>query len=318
MSNETMTPESGNGTVQEAADQFLSLMGTDEPSEEASPEAPEEELEAVESEDSEEEYEEQEEVEEDESEEPPRYRVKAAGEEKEVTLDELVKGYQLGADYTKKTTEIAEQRKVLEAERMAVEQAKQIRDVYAQRLQMMEQLLQQPEEDIESLKDTDPIGYAVKIAEQTQREKQLEAIREEQYRIAQQQQAEQAQNLRGFIAYEAEKLASVIPEYADKEKGQHLRQEIRSYAKSIGWSDEELSAVYDSRAVLTIYKAMQYDKLQQKKPAVTKRVSEAPKMVKSGTAQAKTSQGEQLKKERQRLRSSGRVADAASIFERFL
>lgn len=318
MSNETMTPESGNGTVQEAADQFLSLMGTDEPSEEASPEAHEEELEAAEPEDSDEEYEEQEEVEEDESEEPPRYRVKAAGEEKEVTLDELVKGYQLGADYTKKTTEIAEQRKVLEAERMAVEQAKQIRDVYAQRLQIMEQLLQQPEEDIESLKDTDPIGYAVKIAEQTQREKQLEAIREEQYRIAQQQQAEQAQNLRGFIAYEAEKLASVIPEYADKEKGQHLRQEIRSYAKSIGWSDEELSAVYDSRAVLTIYKAMQYDKLQQKKPAVTKRVSEAPKMVKSGTAQAKTSQGEQLKKERQRLRSSGRVADAASIFERFL
>lgn len=317
MSNETMTPE-GSGTVQEAADQFLSLMGDDEPSDEVLSESPEEELEASESEDSEEEYEETEEVEEEEVEEPPRYRVKAAGEEKEVTLDELVKGYQLGADYTKKTTEVAEQRKALEAERMAIEQAKQIRDQYAQRLQMMEEFLQQPEEDIESLKDTDPIGYAVKVAERTQREKQLEAVRTEQIRIAQQQQAEQAQNLRGFIAHEAEKLAAVIPEYADKEKGQQLRSEIRSYAKSLGWSDEELSAVYDSRAVLTIYKAMQYDKLQQKKPAVTKKVSEAPKMVKAGTAQGKTSQGEQLKKERQRLKSSGRVADAASIFERFI
>jgi hypothetical protein len=317
MSNETMTPQ-GNGTVQEAADQFLSLMGDEEVSQEEPTEVAEEELEASESEDSEEEYEETEEVEEYEPEEPPRYRVKAAGEEKEVTLDELVKGYQLGADYTKKTTEVAEQRKALEAERMAIEQAKQIRDQYAQRLQLMEQFLQQPEEDIESLKDTDPIGYAVKVAEQTQREKQLQAVREEQARIAQQQQAEQAQNLRGFIAHEAEKLSAAIPEYADKEKGHQLRQEIRSYAKSLGWSDEELSAVYDSRAVLTIYKAMQYDKLQQRKPAVTKKVAEAPRMVKPGTAEAKTSQGEQLKKERQKLRKSGRVADAASIFERFI
>ena len=307
MSNETMTPE-GSGTVQGAADQLLSMMGDEEVSQEEPTEVVEEDVEQSESEDDGE----------DEQEEPPRYRVKAAGEEREVTLDELVKGYQLGADYTKKTTEVAEQRKVIEAERMAIEQAKQIRDQYAQRLKMMEEILHQPEEDIESLKDTDPIGYAVKVAEQTQREKQLQAIKNEQARIAQQQQAEQAQNLRGFIAKEAEKLSAVIPEYADKDKGHQLRQDIRSYAKSLGWSDEELSAIYDSRAVVTIYKAMQYDKLQEKKPAVTKRVADAPRMVKPGTAESKTSQGDQLKQQMQRLKKSGRVADAASVFERFL
>ncbi len=149
MSEQTMTPESGSGEVgvKEAASRMLSLM--EEPSD--SPEQLEEtEQEEVEAEDSEE-YEESEEPEEEieEVEESPRYRVKAAGEEKEVTIDELIKNYQLGADYTKKTTEVAEQRRALETEKAAIAEAKQLREQYAQRLQVLENFLNVPEEDIE-------------------------------------------------------------------------------------------------------------------------------------------------------------------------
>jgi len=317
MSEQTMTPDgSGEIGVHEAASQMLSLMEDPSDSQEQ-PEVEHEEVEAEE--DSEEDYEEsdQEEVEEEE-EEHPRYRVKAAGEEKDVTLDELIKGYQLGADYTKKTTEVAEQRRALEAERQAVEEAKHLREQYAQRLQVLENFLNTPEEDIEYLKETDPIGYAVKVAEQTQREKQLQAVHAEQIRIAQMQQADQANALRTHLASEAERIAAIVPDYADKEKGAKIRQEIREYAKSIGWTDQELSSVYDSRAVLSLYEGMQYRKLMQNKPAVTKKVSEAPKMVKSGTSKAQTSEREQIKKDKARLRESGRVQDAATLFERFL
>jgi hypothetical protein len=317
MSEQTMTPDgSGEIGVHEAASQMLSLMEDPSDSQEQ-PEVEHEEVEAEE--DSEEDYEEsdQEEAEEEE-EEHPRYRVKAAGEEKDVTLDELIKGYQLGADYTKKTTEVAEQRRALEAERQAVEEAKHLREQYAQRLQVLENFLNTPEEDIEYLKETDPIGYAVKVAEQTQREKQLQAVHAEQIRIAQMQQADQANALRTHLASEAERIAAIVPDYADKEKGAKIRQEIREYAKSIGWTDQELSSVYDSRAVLSLYEGMQYRKLMQNKPAVTKKVSEAPKMVKSGTSKAQTSEREQIKKDKARLRESGRVQDAATLFERFL
>jgi hypothetical protein len=274
------------------------------------------ELEA-ESEESEEDYEEPEESD-DEPEELPRYRVKAAGEEKEVTLDELIKGYQLGADYTKKTSDVAEQRRAVEAERQAIEEAKQLREAYAQRLQLVEQFLSTPEEDIEQLKETDPIGYAVKVAEQTQKEKQLQAVRAEQAKLAEKQQLEQAQSLRNHLAAESEKIAAIIPEYSDKEKGAKVRQEIRDYAKSIGWTDQELGSVYDSRAVLSLYEGMQYRKLMQNKPNVTKKVAEAPKMVKPGTTKSQASEREQIKREKARLRETGRVQDAASIFERFL
>ena len=42
--------------------------------------------------------------------------MKAAGEEREVTLQELIEGYQKGTDYHKKTNQLAEQRKAVEAE----------------------------------------------------------------------------------------------------------------------------------------------------------------------------------------------------------
>ena len=329
MSETTMTPDTGSGelTVSQAANAFESLLNPQEASteqpeggEEQQVEAEAQEAEPQESEQSDEEVtdEEQEETE-TEEEEQPRYKVKAAGEEKEVTLDELVKGYQLGADYTKKTTEVAEQRKAVEAERKAIEEAKYARDTYAQRLQAIEEFIvaQTPQEDLASLKENDPIGYAVKIAELSEKKEQLAAIRAEQARIAQVQQSEQARAMSERVAQEATKLAQVLPEFSDPTKGENLRKEIRTYGKSLGFTDEELSSVYDSRHVVTLHKAMMYDKLQKSKPALTKKVAEAPKMMKSGTV-ANAGNNDTIKKQKSQLQSSGKVRDAAALFEQFL
>jgi hypothetical protein len=104
----------------------------------------------------------------EESDEPkPRYKVKASGEEVEVELDELIKGYQQGTDYTKKSQALAEQRKAIEAERSHLEYVKQERQAYAQKLQALDSFLTQQHQgvDLEVLKETDPIGYAVAVAE---------------------------------------------------------------------------------------------------------------------------------------------------------
>jgi len=317
----SMTPEGNTQLdVGGAADAIMGLMGTEEGSEK---EQPEPQLEANDSEaESEESYDESE-VEQDEgeeeAEEPPKYRVKAAGEEREVTLDELIKSYQLGTDYTKKSQAVAEERKAVEAERQRIEEARYLRDQYAERLQVIEQMLnQQPEtENLDYLKETDPIGYAVKVAELSQREKQLAQVRAEQARIVEQQQREQQEQLGQVVQAESRKLAEVIPEYADPQKGETLRRELREFGIKAGFSDQELANVYDSRAVLTLYKAMQYDKLQSAKPSITKKVNEAPKVMKSGVSQPRDSSDE-MKKLKARAKQTGRVADAAKAFERFL
>ena len=256
---------------------------------------------------------------EEESEEQPkqRYKVKASGEEVEVELDELIKGYQQGTDYTKKSQALAEQRKAIEAERGHLEYVKQERQAYAQKLQALDSFLTQQHQgvDLEVLKETDPIGYAVAVAEQSQREKQLAVVRNEQQRIAQQQQSEQQASLQNHLRQESEKLVSLIPELATPQ-GDAVRKQIRDYAKSVGWTDQELSSVYDSRAVQTLYKAMKYEQLQKSKPELNKKLVAAPKMMRSGTSVpvTKSSQDKQVM---QRLRETGKVSDAAKAFERF-
>jgi hypothetical protein len=319
------TPESGSGelTVNEAANAFMGLMGSDEGSDEGQPEAQaqsdEDEGEEPEEESSDDsEGEEQEDSEQEEQE--RTYRVKAAGEEKDVTLDELVKNYQLGADYTKKSQAVAEERKVVQAEYQAIQEAKQLRDQYAQRLQVIEQMLSRGEEpeNLDYLKETDPIGYAVKVAELSQKEKQIAQVRAEQARINAQQEQDRQQWMSNLVRQESEKLATALPDYVDPEKGESLRKSVRSYGKELGFSDEELASVVDSRHVITLYKAMQYDKLQASKPAINKKLAEAPKVMKSGVSQSRDTNNEQYKKQKAKARATGRVADAAALFERFI
>jgi hypothetical protein len=247
----------------------------------------------------------------------PRYKVKASGEEVEVELDELIKGYQQGTDYTKKSQALAEQRKAFEAERSHLEYVKQERQAYAQKLQALDSFLNQQSQgvNLDVLRETDPIGYAVAVAEQSQREKQIAVVRNEQQRIAQQQQAEHQSSLQNHLRQESEKLVSLIPELATPQ-GDAVRKQIRDYAKSVGWTDQELGSVYDSRAVQTLYKAMKYEQLQKSKPELTKKLLAAPKMMRSGTS-APPNRSSQDKQAMQRLRETGKVSDAAKAFERF-
>jgi len=318
-----MTPAEGNGTlsVDQAAGAFLGLMGGEDSQEQPDTAQESEEITQEAQSDEEQSESDGEQVEDQEQvEEKPRYKVKASGEEIEVTLDDLIKGYQREADYTKKTQTLAEQRKQVESERQVIEQAKTERDQYQARLALIETALKsrEPQENLEALKETDPIGFAVKVAEQTQRERQLQAIQLERARIAQQQQAEQTQNLNSHLATEAQKLAEAIPEYADEQKSVQVKKDIRDYAKKIGWSDEELASVYDSRAVLTLYRAMQYEKLMGNKATVTKKVNEAPKMLKAGVSRQTDANADQTKKAQNKLKQSGKIRDAASVFERFI
>ena len=338
MSEETMTPKSGSGdnlTVNEAVAGFESFLTPAEDSKEQpeaveqelvedsneSEEEVEEEAEEVEEaeddteEDDDSEYEDEEEVEEEQT-----FTVKAAGEEKQVTLDELKKSYQLGSDYTKKTQEIAEQRKVIETEAKAIIEARQVRDEYSQKLQAVQQFLvgsNDSREDLTAMKENDPIGYAVKVAEMTEKKEQLQLVQAEQQRIAQQQQADRSAQMQQIVEQESQKLAQSLPEFSDKVKGEQLRNEIRNYGKSVGFRDEELSQVYDSRHVLTLHKAMMYDKLVKSKPGINKKVAKAPKMVKTGAKISKQS-NDVVNKQKQQLRSSGHVRDAAKLFENFI
>ena len=331
MSDDTMTSdssESGNLTVTEAASAIEGMLSAPEDSTQEQPEVVEEQTEevaeveeaedqadyeeAVEAtEDEVEEYADSEVEEPEEVEEEQTFTIKAAGEEKEVTLDELKKSYQLGSDYTKKTQEVAEQRKVIEQEAKAIIEARQVRDNYSQKLQRLEEFLSGQDdspEDLAAMRENDPVGYAVKVADMTEKKEQLQKVHAERMQIAHEQKMQNDAQMKQFVQQEQNKLAESLPEFSDKAKGEQVRNDIRSYGKKIGFTDKELAQVYD---------AAQYRKLMAGKAGVKKKVAKAPKTLKSG-AKVKQNVTDIQKKQLKRLQQTGSARDAAAIFENFI
>ena len=74
-------------------------------------------------------------------------------------------------------------------------------------------------------------------------------------------------------------IAKQIPNWSEA-----ALQELRSHAKSDGYTDVELAAIdLDPRHIKTLHKAMQYDKLMASKAKAVQTAAKAPPMVKPGT-----------------------------------
>ena len=298
--NEEVATEAVEETDEEALEEEV-----EEESEEDEPEATEEEDES----------EEEDEV---EVEERKTYRVKAGGEEKDVTLEELVSGYQKGDDYTKKSQTLAEQRKEVETQISAIQEAQRQRDEYYARLGQVNELLNNNIDNtvnLEELKENDPIQYAIKVAEQTETNKKIQLIQNEQARLAQETRQHQANQQAHFVSEQSKLLVDKVKEFSDPKKAEQIKNDIRSFGKSVGFTDNELSQVYDHRHVILLQKAMMYDKLQKSNPSVSKKVANAPKMSKKGN---KVANMDNYTKQKKRLKSSGKLTDAVDVFKNFI
>ena len=308
-------------TQVDAVETFTSMLEAEESNDKPEVANEQEDEEAVEETVEEAESEEvEEESDEDEPEAERTYTVKAAGEEVEVSESELIKSYQLGTDYTKKSQALAAQSKVVQEHANKIQESMQLRDEYAQKLGQIEQLLNEEdssEEDLAYMKENDPVGYAVQIASKTENARKLDVLRQEQGRVMQLQQRDRQQQLSSVVAHEQQKLSELIPEFSDKVKGEQVKKDIRSYGNSMGFTDQEMSQVYDSRHVLMLNKAMKYDKLMKGKGKTKKQVSSAPRMVKrKGKIAGRAA--DSYDKQRARLKSSGNQSDAVSVFENIL
>jgi hypothetical protein len=285
--------------------------------EETDEEALEEEVDE-ESEDEPEDTYEDDDSEEVEVEERKTYRVKASGEEKDVTLDELVSGYQKSTDYTQKSQTLAEERKKVEAHAQEIQNAMRTREAYAQKLSQVEQYLTsqaKPGENLEELKENDPIQYAITVAEQTEANKKINTIRQEQQKVAQEQHHYRLQQQNQVVANEALMLSEKVKEFSDPKKAEQIKSDIRTFGKSVGFSDQELSQVYDHRHVMILQKAMAYDKLQKANPGVNKKLKSAPKMASKTKRVTNT---DTYTKQKKQLKGTGSLDDATSVFKNFL
>lgn len=338
----TASASASSGSIEAATNAFESILSgegqdteeenekaqqADEPADDEDegdePEASDDEgEEAQESEDeeSEDESDDEEESDQDESEDPV-YAVKVDGQEIEVPLSELVKGYSRTADYTRKTQQLAAERQQVLAQ---AAESSALREQYAQRLEQIDQFLQQQqpaEPDWETLRATDPIEFAAQWADHQRRQAMRQQVMVERQAVMQRQQAEQMMQTQQQLEQARQWLNQAIPEWSDQEKAKADRAAMKAYGTKFGYSDEELSQVMDPRAVVLLRKAMLYDQLQQRKSTIApvkKTGKAAPVLKPSAASTQSTRKVSDTTRAKQRLAKTGNVRDAAKLFETLL
>jgi hypothetical protein len=341
-------PIAAEESIEAAHNAILGLLGSEEeepkseeeqPTEEdESTEEPDESLDEVsedEDEDSEEESDEDEEEseeseeEEEGEEEPEVYIVKVDGADVEVSLDELVSGYSRQSDYTKKTQELSEQRKQLDAyAKQAQAQIEQTQMFRQQYVDAASQAIQNQYSQLQSLENTDWERLKLEDKEEylTKRDDYREIqsnIQREQQGVQQamhQQEQEQAHMMQQTLAEEHAKMVEIIPQWADPKIKAEIAGGLRDFALSKGFSSEEVSQLSDHRSVLVLLQAKAFEEMQSKTQNIkAKKTKNKPKLAKTGkVTDKKESSSRKRNAQMKRLKETGHLNDSVSLFEDFV
>lgn len=259
-----------------------------------------------------------------EDEQPELYAVKVNGEEVQVTFDELLSGYSRQSDYTRKSQELAERRKAVEA---LEQQISEERAQYEQLLPAMRQQLEQQmqaEPDWDKLYEKNPIE-ATKLERQwrkakEQREAQIRAVEAEQQRVAGLRQQQMNQQVQKQLQAEQERLPTLIPEWKNPEVAKREAADIREFLLSKGFAENDVNNITHAGVVALARNAMLFERGREKisQAAKGERKQTGPKQMRAGSKGTQPRKRSSVEKAQQRLRQTGRVADAASVIKSLL
>lgn len=235
----------------------------------------------------------------------------AEEKESEVSIDELRLGYMRQDDYQRKTQEVSKAKQAAQEEAMSA--VAQLRAQNTQELKTLEAWIVNvaaPEMqgvNWNKLAAEDPAEF-VKL---THRANQLTTLKNQisqKLQQAEQQRTTEEDSKRAQAIQQAsEQLASDIPNW-----NAELQQALVKSGREYGFTDDELAKVYDPKFVKVLHDAHQWRLLQTQKPLADKKVSEVPKVLRSGASPSKgDAQRSAYEALRTRIKKSGGKDHAA-------
>jgi hypothetical protein len=250
------------------------------------------------------------------------------GKVRQITAKELAEGYLRTVDYTRKTQALAEERRQfaqLNEQRAQfqseVEEVRQERAYYQQALSQLSQVLNGAQEqniDWDRLYAEDPIEWVKQKELQRTRQETQQAAQLEMQRLQAQQANEAKGQLAQHVKAERGKLLEAIPTWKDEKVWERDRVALRAYGKRLGFSDQELSQAYDHRAIVALYKAMKLDAMtaagRNARPNPPRTLAQ-PTRTSGLSAPRPVTEATRAK---QRHAKTGKVKDAAAVFESLL
>jgi hypothetical protein len=243
-----------------------------------------------------------------------------------VTVADLKKGSLLNADYTRKTQEVAEQRRSVENQSAAAKQretqATQIAELATNLIRgvmppepdqrmALSTINGQPNPDYNPLKfQEDQINYG----QWTKYITDLAAYQQSTQKALQVETAEQA---KARADKEWESALEKLPRLKDPAKLSAFSSDAVKYGAKFGYSKEEIANIgMDHRQLVVLDKAIKWDKLQAKKatPPVAPAAPRPPVKTSGKRTTADERQGRDASDALNRLKSTGRMDDAVRAY----
>jgi hypothetical protein len=249
------------------------------------------------------------------------FKTKVDGEVGQAKLADLVKSYQLESHITKKSMQLAEERKAFEAE------AQQKQNALAERLATVDQITQSAEQqlmrefegiDWAGLKENDPGRYAAMYTDFAAKNQQLQQMKANASQIVEQAQqeqfqAEQAQRQK-LYQEQNELLLAANPTWIDASTRQAETKQIIDYAKTVGFEESEVMNVLDHRVIRVLQDAAKATQAATKAEVVKKKVKRVPKIMRAGAKTNKESVEKSAQAKRvARLKRTGSDADLEAV-----
>lgn len=256
-----------------------------------------------------------------------KFRRTINGQRVEVTLAELEGGYHRQADYTRKMQEVAQQRTAFETSaRQNLAMREQLDQGLRATHQLMQASLPQEPDWVALAAHSDPRMLTLAQLEWGKQQQRLthvaQMIQANQNAGAQEwQQAHQARMADAF-----DKMLEANPDWKDPKVRARGQAEIAEYTAGLGFTQDDLKGIVDPRIIGVLRDASAYraalkamkarrregaqsdvDRQRQVRPAE----GNAPQRAPSNRARA-------AQDDRNRLRKTGSLQDAAKVFERLV
>jgi len=251
------------------------------------------------------------------------YVVEIEGEQFEVTEQELLSGYQRQKDYTRKTTEVSEERKEIQSLKgqLATE-----RDGY---ITQMEQLAQSENDTVTAryanvnwaqLRIENPTQYML-LREDLQADQARVQSHIDKRKLAVTARAKELDTQHEkHVEAEFKRVEELIPDFTDE-----LRGKLNTQVEAEGFTEEDKKLLSNAQVIKLLDKARKYDELQERRETVVKKkaAKQVPKLIKPGSASEATLQKSSKKKQyesskKKFFQNSNDRQAATDVFSQFL
>jgi hypothetical protein len=240
------------------------------------------------------------------------------GEPVTVSLKEALEGYVRTETFHRRMNQLDEAKKIVRrAAADAVQNYEHSMDLAKEMQAHMDKMIpKEPDWDEEFKKNPEQARSLQKYYEQTKafRDELRGKMTEAQKKVAESNSVQ----LAAFAEEESSKFDAMNRKtWSDPKKKAKDLQSMRRTGLTLGFSEDELSQVYDSRMLQVLLKASKYDRMMASKPKPVVKNVNKPITPGAGNAKQRTAQRD-VSSAMKRLNRTGRIDDAAVVFDQLI